>query len=276
MERHWIWKNPRNLKWWLDILLMAEYKDTVLTINNVLYTIKRGQFIASVSYLRERWTYINDKGHKCIPSPNTISNFLKLLEKNNMIIRNTKELPNRTTLIMICNYDKYQQVNRGTKTGHNNTINNTTNKEIIGNKENINKKEDDKSSSKKEQLELFTETKPCPKGYEKFDFSIIADEYMNAIIMWLDYKKSRKEMYRNQQSFEQLYKKMLKIGSPEEVLDAVENSIANSYAGLFSNKNKRMGYGDYKQTKQQEKEQRRNDAADIIKRLIEERRDNSC
>lgn len=270
---NWIWKNPRALKWWLDILMMAEYEKKTVKINNAMVLLERGQLIASISYLRERWEYTNDKGHKCIPSPPTISNFLRLLEKDNMIIRDTKKLPNRITLITICNYDKYQQVYRNTKADQNNTVNNTTNNAI--NKENINKKEDDKSSSKKGQLELFAEAKPCPKGYEKFDFSIIADEYMKAVIMWLDYKKSRREMYKSQESFEQLYRKMLKIGSSEDIMEAVENSIANNYAGLFSGKNKRIGYGDCKQTKQQEKEQRRNDTADIIKRLIEERRDNS-
>ena len=68
IREHWIWERPRYLKWWLDLLMLAEWKDSKRLVKSVLVTIKRGQLIASVHYLQERWVYKDDDGVKRRPS----------------------------------------------------------------------------------------------------------------------------------------------------------------------------------------------------------------
>ena len=55
IREHWIWERPRYLKWWLDLLMLAEWKDSKRLVKSVLVTIKRGQLIASVHYIVEQF-----------------------------------------------------------------------------------------------------------------------------------------------------------------------------------------------------------------------------
>jgi len=231
------------------MLLLANYEDKRMNIGSQLFLIKKGQFIASYKFLRNRWAYMNDHNHMCTPSPNTVKAFLDLLVEEKMIERDTKKLPTSIMVITVCNYNDYQQVIKDKVSNRNNGSNNGSNKEY----KNIDKKRIINYSQK--ELGLFQ----CasPKGLEKFDFSIVDKMYIEPLIMWLTYKRSRNEMYKNQASFQQLYKKMLRIGSPEAVKEAVENSIANNYVGLFKDKN----YGN------NQKEQREREVTELMQRI---------
>lgn len=68
IREHWIWNDPRKLKWWIDLLMLAEWRDSKRLVGSDLVTIKRGQLIASVHYLRERWAYKDDNGVQRKPS----------------------------------------------------------------------------------------------------------------------------------------------------------------------------------------------------------------
>ena len=96
IAKHWIWNDAERLKWWIDILFMASWKDKKVIEDTHLITIKKGQFIASVAFLCKRW----GKSNK------TIIKYLKLLEEDEMIFREV--LHRQTPIITICNYDKYQ------------------------------------------------------------------------------------------------------------------------------------------------------------------------
>ena len=96
IAKHWIWNDAERLKWWIDILFMASWKDKKVIEDTHLITIKKGQFIASVAFLCKRW----GKSNK------TIIKYLKLLEEDEMICREV--LHRQTPIITICNYDKYQ------------------------------------------------------------------------------------------------------------------------------------------------------------------------
>ena len=97
ITEHWLWSDAERLKWWLDLLFMANWDDRKVMHDTHLFTLKRGQMIASVSFLAERWNKSNP----------TIIKFLKLLEDEDMICRQT--LYRQTPIITICNYDKYQE-----------------------------------------------------------------------------------------------------------------------------------------------------------------------
>lgn len=81
-----------------------------------MYEIKRGQLIGSLRYLCERWAYRKDEEQVnsplIKPQQKTVQKFLRLLESDGMIERDTNTLPNHTALITICNYDNYQ-LNQG-------------------------------------------------------------------------------------------------------------------------------------------------------------------
>ena len=96
ITEHWIFQDAERLKWWLDLLFMANWDDRKVMHDTHLFTLKRGQMIASVSFLAERW----DKSNP------TIIKFLKLLEDEDMICRQT--LYRQTPIITICNFELYQ------------------------------------------------------------------------------------------------------------------------------------------------------------------------
>lgn len=94
-EDHWISKDMAKLGRWVTLLWMANHEDKKVLIGNQLVELKRGQFVASNSFLAKRWD----------TSERTVLRFLELLEKDGMLHRYTHR---KVTIITICNYEKYQ------------------------------------------------------------------------------------------------------------------------------------------------------------------------
>jgi hypothetical protein len=92
---HWIYKDPLKFHWWIDILLMVNHEDNKVNIGFELFDCKRGQSIMSLKNWADRWNINKD----------TARNFLKLLEKDGMIIH---ENLSKTTRLTVCNYEDYQ------------------------------------------------------------------------------------------------------------------------------------------------------------------------
>lgn len=92
---HWIWQDAEKLKWWLDILIMASWKDRKQLVGKQLVTLHRGQFVASLSYLCKRWNR----------SRTMVENFLKILQEGGMISRVCE---NNVSIIEVTNYERYQ------------------------------------------------------------------------------------------------------------------------------------------------------------------------
>ena len=100
---HWVWQDPLTLKAWIDLLMMANIKDSKALINGKLTTIKRGQCMASIRQLSIRWECSREKAKKIL------LNF----ESYNMIVldkiigqKNDKVRP----LITISNYKAFQDI----------------------------------------------------------------------------------------------------------------------------------------------------------------------
>lgn len=92
---HWIYKDSLKFHWWIDILLMVNHEDNKVNIGFELFECKRGQSIMSLKNWADRWNVNKD----------TARNFLKLLEKDGMIIH---ENLSKTTRLTVCNYEDYQ------------------------------------------------------------------------------------------------------------------------------------------------------------------------
>lgn len=92
---HWLSEQPDKLGWWVLLLLKASYEDKKVMVGNQLIELKRGQIIASNSFLAELWK----------TSESTALRFLNLLERDEMVNRCTNR---KITILTICNYDSYQ------------------------------------------------------------------------------------------------------------------------------------------------------------------------
>lgn len=95
ITEHWIFQDAEKFKWWIDLLIMASHEDYKTLSKGNLIDLKRGQLLVSLSFLSARWGRSKEK----------VLNFLKLLESDNMILRNSDR---KSTTITICNYESYQ------------------------------------------------------------------------------------------------------------------------------------------------------------------------
>lgn len=97
ITKHWIFQDAEKFKWWIDLLVMASHEDYKVLSGDSLISLKRGQLSVSLSFLSSRWGRSKEK----------VLNFLRLLESDNMIKRNSDR---KSTIITICNYESYQDV----------------------------------------------------------------------------------------------------------------------------------------------------------------------
>ena len=98
MQNNWIWKDKEPFdkrSAWIDLISMAYHSEQKVISNGTLLTIQRGQFPTSVRFLAERWKWSKDRVYR----------FLKLLEQDGMIV---KQSDTERTLITLVNYGVYQ------------------------------------------------------------------------------------------------------------------------------------------------------------------------
>ena len=97
-QEHWIWKRNEPFdkrSAWLDRLLRANYKDTIINFEGKEIEVKKGSFITSEIKLSNKWKWSRKK----------VRTFLETLERDNML---TKESTTKYTTISIENWDLYQ------------------------------------------------------------------------------------------------------------------------------------------------------------------------
>lgn len=80
---------------WVDLILLANYKDKKVLINNQWILVKRGQHLTSIKKLAERWNWSRGK----------VKNFLELLKNDSML---TYQVTSKYTLLTVENYGFYQ------------------------------------------------------------------------------------------------------------------------------------------------------------------------
>lgn len=97
--------------------------------------------------------------------------------------------------------------------------------EDLKNNKTNNKEKDNKLSSKKNGVGVLSEydTKDIPQGYE------------DVVRAWCEYKRGRREKYKNQDSFISMVNRLVSLskGNPKIAELIVLQSKANNYAGLF-------------------------------------------
>lgn len=164
IAEHWLWQDAERLKWWIDLLFMANWKDSKVLVGNELIELKRGQFTASIRYLQDRWARRDKRGNIIErPSLKRVLAFLVQLEREMMVTRENRK--HQISVITICNYDKYQLDTKESGNTCGNTFGNTCgNKTNKDNKDNNNKEKIEKESGA--ELSLFADAEqeaPKPK-----------------------------------------------------------------------------------------------------------------
>lgn len=53
---------------------------------------------------------------------------------------------------------------------------------------------------------------------------------------WIDYKKSRRESYKNDKSLEKAYNKLIRLSGDDPVIakEIIDDAMANNYSGFFA------------------------------------------
>lgn len=97
---HWLADDLEKLGWWTILLLKVNHEDKKVLSGNQLVELKKGQIIASLSYLASLWK----------TSKRTAERFVELLEGDNMVSRCTSR---KVTILTICNYESYQEKKTG-------------------------------------------------------------------------------------------------------------------------------------------------------------------
>jgi hypothetical protein len=120
-----------NFEAWIWLLLRANHKDNKFMLGTDLITVKKGSMVTSQKKLCRQFRWGSTK----------LRNFLKVLEKDKMLLLKTNT---QSTHITICNYDTYQdsQTANNTQTKRKQNANNTRTKtnNNVNNDNNVNKK----------------------------------------------------------------------------------------------------------------------------------------
>lgn len=97
IKEHWLWEEKPFDKRsaFTDLILSANHEDKKIPLGNEIIEVKRGSFITSEHKLMERWGWSKTK----------VRAFLKLLENDSMIVKNTDL---KKTTLTITNYSDYQ------------------------------------------------------------------------------------------------------------------------------------------------------------------------
>ena len=105
------------------------------------------------------------------------------------------------------------------------TYSSTAHIDKLINKELINQEQENKENIKRKNFD--------------FDFSEIPNDYWQAIENWLEYKASKGQKYKVQQSFKLMANNLIKLSGNNPVMaqKIVEQSMANNWSGLFELKN---------------------------------------
>lgn len=118
---HWIFQEPEALKFWLALLLEANWEQKKTMFNGSLLTVERGQLV----FGRKKYST------KLGISENKLRRYLALLETEQMI---HQQKTNKFTLISITNYDSYQEITSKQPANNPQTTTSKQTKQILGEK----------------------------------------------------------------------------------------------------------------------------------------------
>ncbi len=100
LQENWLWLSEpfSKAQAWIDLLFLANHKESSFFLRGIKIDVKRGQLARSEDSLSERWKW----------SRNKVRRFLKLLQTEQQIEQHTS---NKINVIEVINYNLYQERN---------------------------------------------------------------------------------------------------------------------------------------------------------------------
>lgn len=98
---NWVWEKGRTFsraEAWIDLIFLVNFAEGTHRIDNEVLPVPPGSRYTTVKELCERWRWSNTK----------VTNFLRLLETDKMIVINHDK---KKTLLTLVNWEKYQTKN---------------------------------------------------------------------------------------------------------------------------------------------------------------------
>jgi len=230
IQDHWLWEEkPFDKKSaWIDLILLANHKDNSFLLGNQLIEVPMGSLITSEMKLSERWGWGRKK----------VRNFLKLLEKDNMIVKKTDS---KKTTLTIVKYTVYQNLEkekgqrrnsegtareqqgasqgtakeqRGNTNNNVNTVNNADNGNTV-------------NKTKKKKTKNIEAVRPKKVYYENSELNDL----------FLDFLSQRKKAkaQNTDRAIKMLQNKISDF--PDNVkMEIISESVMNNWKGLFTDK----------------------------------------
>ena len=199
---------------WIDMIIIANHKESFFYVRGNKVTVKRGEIGYSQQSLAVRWQWSRGK----------VVRFLNEMEKSGMIVQQKNSVNN---IISIVKYADYQQggttdsATDGQQTVQQTDINNNDNND---NNDNKSKEAPKNNNSTSDKIEVY--------------LSLVPENWRASVKTWLNYKRDRRELYKNNKSFGSFFKTIEKESQSNPLVfqTAVEQSIKNNWSGVFPKK----------------------------------------
>lgn len=213
INKHWIFKDADKLKAWITILLNVNHEENKVNLGNDMFICGRGESLKSL----DTWSKLFGNNW----NKSKVRRFFDLLKNDSMIVLKNEH---KTTRLTVCNYDNYQdlrntgetQVKRKRNAGETQVTSNKNDKKIKNDKE------------KKSALDL----------------------------VFLDFEEMRNKLKKplTEKAKNLLLKKLNTLSNNEETqILILEQSIMNSWQGIFELKNNNQNSASYNQLEEQAK-----------------------
>jgi hypothetical protein len=217
IQEHWIWGDPKYLKWWITILMNVNHEEKTFLVGLETFTCNPGQSFRSI----DQWT----SQFSC--SKKTTIKFFKMLQKEEMIeCKNVGKGNRRKHLLTVVNWGKYQSAE--TENCAERVLKTTL--EEYSNVPSNNNDNNDNNENKKKGLQKNVDLDKVLLS--KIDYS---PEFEEVFLKWLRYKRKSKQSYKDEDSAQIAYNKLIKYAdnNPEAALAIVEQSMGNNWSGLY-------------------------------------------
>lgn len=252
-ENEVIWEErATRLQAWIDLLLLANYKDKNIVKGRKKIEIKRGSFISSYPKLGERWGW----------DRRTAKNFLELLEDEGMV---SLKVDNHGIAVNIVNYCKYQGflesdvpqnvpqdvpqdvlqdvLHRVPQNVHNEEYKESNKKEKESKRNNNTpfiSPQGETSEEKPKKKKSLSPTEAQIEINKMIDGSELSTEVKNKLKEFVEYKRTEiKKPYHSPGRFDKEIEKALaceKEYGTDTTIKCLDECMLNSYQGAFYSK----------------------------------------
>lgn len=212
MFEHWLWAEKPFSKGqaWIDLLQLAQIKDTKAMIKGSLVEIKRGQLLRSNKWLSDRWGWSDKK----------VRQFLDVLQGEKMV---SVEGSVKGLLITIEKYTMYNTLGQESVSEQGRELGESWERVGRSNKKEI------KKIRKKDKGETLSD----------WIADIVPEELRAVFSEWADMRKSIKKPITSRQTVQRAWNKLERLSkNPNVQKQIVEQSIDRCWASFYELKDK--------------------------------------